>query len=104
MSNQIFPSIARSKDPPMKTHISATQAARNFSELLNRARDRGEEFIIERDGEPIGILSPVKPPTCTVADLVALLRSLPKPDPGFWDAVEEATKQSTEMPLSPWDQ
>ena len=87
----------------MKTPISATHAARNFSELLNRTRDRGEEFIIERDGEPIGILSPVKPPTCTVADLVALLRSLPKPDSGFWDDVEVATQQYPELPRSPWE-
>jgi len=40
----------------------------------------------------------------TVADLVALLRSLPKPDPGFWDTVEAATKQDTDLPPSPWGQ
>src|SRR5262245_29330873 len=77
----------------MKTPISATQAACSFSDLLNHVRECGEEFLIERDGEPIGILSPVKPPTHTVADLVALLRSLPTPDPAFWDEVEAATRQ-----------
>jgi len=87
----------------MKSHISATQAVRQFSDLLNRVRYRGEEFIIERGGEPICILSPLKPSTCTGAELVAILRSLPKPDPGFWDAVEEATRQYAEMPESPWE-
>jgi antitoxin (DNA-binding transcriptional repressor) of toxin-antitoxin stability system len=87
----------------MKSHVSATQAARHFSDLLNRVRYRGEEFIIERGGEPIGTLSPLKPALCTGAELAALLRSLPKPDPGFWDAVKEATQQYAEMPESPWE-
>ena len=87
----------------MRTPLSATHAAHSFSDLLNRVRERGEEFIIERDGEPIGILSPVKPPTHTVADLVALLRSLPTPDPAFWDEVEAATRQYPELPRSPWE-
>jgi len=85
----------------MKSHVSATQAVRQFSDLLNRVRYRGEEFIIERGGEPMCTLSPLKPPTCTGAELVALLRSFPRPDPGFWDAVEEATKHYAEMPESP---
>jgi hypothetical protein len=61
------------------------------------------EQIDRGDDEPIGVLLPVKPPMLTVADLVALLRPLPKPDPGFWDTVEEAAKQSTEIPPSPWE-
>lgn len=87
----------------MRTLISVTQAARTFSALLKRVHDRREECIIARDGEPICLLSPVKPPTCTVADLGALLRSLPKPDPGFWEAVEEATKYDTDLAPSPWE-
>ena len=87
----------------MKSHVSATQAGRQFSDLLNRVRSRGEEFTIERRGEPICTLSPLKPSPCTGAELVALLRSLPKPDPGFWDAMEEATKHDAEMPESPWE-
>ena len=87
----------------MKSHISATQAARTFSDLLNRVRYRGEEFVIERSGEPICILSPVKPLSCTGTDMVALLRSLPKPDAAFWDAVEDATKQYSQLAKSPWE-
>ena len=87
----------------MKSHLSATQAVRQFSDLLNRVRYRGEEFIIERGGEQICTISPIKPATCTGAELAELLRALPKPDPGYWDAVEEATKHYTEMPKSPWE-
>jgi antitoxin (DNA-binding transcriptional repressor) of toxin-antitoxin stability system len=87
----------------MKSRVSATHAVRHFSDLLNRVRYHGEEFIIERRGEPMCTISPLKPSTCTMAELVAFLRSLPKPDPGFWDAVEEATTHYTEMPESPWE-
>jgi antitoxin (DNA-binding transcriptional repressor) of toxin-antitoxin stability system len=87
----------------MKSRISATQAARTFSDLLNRVHYRGEEFVIERGGEPICTISPVKPLSCTGADIAALLQSLPKPDAAFWDSVEEATKQYSELPRSPWE-
>jgi antitoxin (DNA-binding transcriptional repressor) of toxin-antitoxin stability system len=83
--------------------ISATQASRTFSELLNRVRYRGETFVIERGGEPICEISPAKPPGFTGADLVALLRKLPKPDVGFWDAVGEVTQQEPMVPESPWE-
>lgn len=83
--------------------LSATQAARTFSDLLNRVRYRGEAFVIERGGEPVCEISPVKPLRFTGADLLVLLRSLPKPDAAFWDAVEEATRQETGVPASPWE-
>ena len=84
----------------MKIHISATQAARTFSDLLNRVRYRGEEFIVERGGEPVCIISPVKPLQYTGAELAALLISLPKPDAAFWDTVEEASNQYPALPQS----
>jgi len=83
--------------------ISATQAARTFANLLNRIRDGGEAFVIERSGEPICEMSPVKPPRFTGADLFALLRSLPKPDAGFWDAVEQGARQQPAVPDSLWE-
>lgn len=83
--------------------ISATQAARTFSDLLNRIHYRGETFVIERGGEPICEISPVKPPRFTGADLLTLLRSLPKPDTGYWDAVEEAMQEEPTIPESPWE-
>ena len=87
----------------MKRRISATQAARTFSDLLNRVCYRGEEFIVERSGEPVCIISPVKPLQYTGAELIELLKSLPKPDAGFWDSVEETTHQYSDLPQSPWE-
>jgi hypothetical protein len=83
--------------------ISATEAARSFSELLDRVCYRGETFVIERGGELVCEMSHVKPLRFTGADFLTLLHSLPKPDPGFWNAVEKATRQEPAVPESPWE-
>jgi len=83
--------------------ISATDAARSFSELLDRVCYRGETFVIERGGELICEIPNVKPLRFTGTDFVTLLHSLPRPDPGFWNAVEDATKQPPAVPESPWE-
>ena len=82
--------------------VSATRAAREFSELLNRVRYRGETFVIERGGEPVGRLTPAAPPKCTLADFVAFLRDSPKPDPGYWETLAVITKRQPKLPKSPW--
>jgi hypothetical protein len=83
--------------------ISATEAARSFSELLDRVCYRGETFVIERGGDLVCEMSHVTPLRFTGADFLTLLHSLPKPDPGYWDAVEKSTKQPPTVPESPWD-
>ena len=83
--------------------LSATEASRNFSELLNRVRYRGESFIIERGGEPICELKPAAPPRFTGADLVTLFRSLPPVDEGYLSAVEEVSRTQPSLPESPWE-
>jgi len=81
--------------------VSATHTARSFSELLDRVCYRGESFVIERGGELVCEMSRVKPPHFTGADFLTLVHSLPKPDPRFWDAVKEATRQKLTVPKSP---
>ena len=83
--------------------ISATEAARAFSELLDRVCYRGETFVIERGGEPVCEMSHVKPMRFTGGDVLNLLHTLPKPDAGFWDAVDNATRQAPTVPKSPWE-
>ena len=56
------------------TTVTATEAARNLSDLLSRVRYRGECFDVTRGGEAVARLTPPStPPTVTVRDLVALL-------------------------------
>lgn len=80
----------------MKSRISATEAARSFSELMNRVRYRGESFIVERSGKPICEILPTRPARFSGADLASLLRSIPHPDKEYLDIVAELlTKQPT---------
>jgi len=68
----------------MSTRVSATEAARTFSDLLNRIRYRGEEFVVERAGEPVCRMTPAAPAKrLSMKELIALLRNAPAPDPGF---------------------
>jgi antitoxin (DNA-binding transcriptional repressor) of toxin-antitoxin stability system len=86
----------------MERTISATRAARMFSDLLNRVRYRSETFIIERGGEPVGRLTPAGASRCTVAELAAHLRGGPKPDPGYWKELAAITRRQPKLPKSPW--
>ena len=87
----------------MESRISDTEAARSFSELLSRVRDGGEEFIVERGGQPICRIVPARPVRCTVADFVRFLREGPKPDPGFYDDVMDILRNQPPVPESPWE-
>ncbi len=86
----------------MKSRISATEAARNFSELMNRVRYRGESFIVERSGTPICEIVPAKQPRFTGAEFVELLASLPKPDEKYLALVEELVTDQPTVAESGW--
>jgi antitoxin (DNA-binding transcriptional repressor) of toxin-antitoxin stability system len=87
----------------MGRNVTATEAARNFSELLNRVRYERETFVILRAGEAVGQLGPVESRSgTTFRDLIAALNRIEKPDEGFADDLE---KIQAEQPLageSPW--
>jgi prevent-host-death family protein len=65
---------------PPTTLVTATEAARNFARLLDRAQHDGASFTIERHGRPVAEIRPPRPAR-TVGDLRALLREgAPDPD------------------------
>ncbi len=70
------------------TRITATELARNLSDILNRVKYRGESFVVERKGEVIAELRPKK--QSTWGDFVEFLRTHTAPDPDFWNDVEKA--------------
>lgn len=82
--------------------VSATEASRNFSELLNRVRYRGEIFVVTRGGQAICELRPAATTLFTGADLVTLLRSLPAVDEDYLETVEQAARNQPLLPESPW--
>jgi antitoxin (DNA-binding transcriptional repressor) of toxin-antitoxin stability system len=86
----------------METKISATEAARSLSDIINRVVYRGEEFIVERGGEAVCKITPVGPRGCTFAELVEFFKSAPKLDDEYLDILEEITRNQQPVPESPW--
>jgi prevent-host-death family protein len=87
----------------VKSRISATEAARHFSELLNRVRYRGESFTVERSGKPVCEIIPPESRSFTVADLSRLLKSLPVPDKKFRASVDRIIREQQRVAGSPWE-
>lgn len=69
--------------------ITATELARRLSDVLNRVRYKGEEFLVERGGEPVASIAPVGPKSeLTLAEFLQILNTGPRPDAGFVDDLE----------------
>ena len=87
----------------MTRRVSATEAARTFSDLLNRIRYRGEEFVVERAGEPVCRMAPAAPTKqLTWRELLSLLRETRTPDAGYAADVRRAARSQGRPPRSPW--
>ena len=87
----------------MTTRVSATEAVRTFSDLLNRIRYRGEEFVVERAGEPVCRMTPAAPPRrLSFKELVSLIRDIPGADAGYVSDVRAAVRKQGRLPRSPW--
>lgn len=89
----------------MATSLSATQAAREFSNMLARVRYRGEEFVIEKGGEPMCRILPLSGalPSSTAAQLASIIGRFPKPDPDYLRQIERAVRNQPKAPKSPWE-
>jgi len=73
-----------------ETRITATELARNLSDILNRARYKGERFVVERNGETVAVIEPPPVRQFTVKEFAEWWKTVPKPDKDFWKDVEEA--------------
>jgi len=87
----------------MATKITATELSRNLSDVLNRVAYRGEEFVVERNGEVVATVGPPPiPKGVTLRELVQKLRELPRPDDKFFDDLEEIHAAQGQMEPSRW--
>jgi antitoxin (DNA-binding transcriptional repressor) of toxin-antitoxin stability system len=87
----------------VSTAITATEAARNFSDLLNRVRYRGETFDILRGGEVVARISaPVERRRVTASDLVSALAAVTGADPEFASDLERIQADQPSLPPDPW--
>jgi prevent-host-death family protein len=82
--------------------VTATDAARRFSDLLNRVRYRGESFDVVRGGEVVARLVPASKMRANVADLFSTLARLRKPDAAMADDLEHVQSSQPAMPRDPW--
>jgi prevent-host-death family protein len=53
--------------------VTATEAAKNFGALVNRVRDAGTAYVVERQGHPIARIVPAATRPCTMAMLARWL-------------------------------
>lgn len=67
--------------------MTATEASRNFSDLLD-AIERGETVTITRGSRPVAEISPAR--RRTGADLRAVLAGIPAPDDRFVEDIADA--------------
>lgn len=87
----------------MPRHITATEAARNLSDVLNRVRYGGESFVIVRNGEEVGVLVPLSTgPPRTLAELVQLVEAAGFPDDRFAADLEAVRREAPALPEAPW--
>jgi len=64
----------------MEKTISATEAVRKFSEILNSIKYRGDCYTIVRGGKRVASICPVEVPwkERSLGDLKVLLKNIPK--------------------------
>jgi antitoxin (DNA-binding transcriptional repressor) of toxin-antitoxin stability system len=64
----------------MEKSVTATEAVRDFSGILNLVRFKGDTYIVKRGGKPVARIGPVEEPKVgrTLKELSILLDGLPR--------------------------
>ena len=85
------------------TRITATEAARQFSDLLNRTFYRGEAFELERNGQVVAhLVAPPAGPKARLHDLRKLFDAR-SGDPTFADDLETIQAELNVPSGDPWE-
>lgn len=80
--------------------MTATEAARSFSDVLNRVAD-GEEIELTRSGAPVAVIGPPQARLISAERFRELLASAPSPDERFADDLR-AIRESAAPVADPW--
>ena len=92
----------------MEKEITATEAVRDFSDLLNRIRFRGDHYIIKRSGKQIACIFPFeeKHRSRSLKELESIFAQLPKLEDDLKDFANDLEELWQKQPLlpegSPW--
>ena len=84
--------------------ISATAAAKNFGGIVDRVRQTGTEYVVERGGRPVARIAPLTDRVCTGGELARLLATVAPPEAAFARAVQAESRRRNRpvVPKSPW--
>jgi prevent-host-death family protein len=82
------------------TRMTATEAARSFSDVLNRVA-AGEEIEVTRSGASVAVITPPRARTLSAERFRALLSSAPEPDADFAEDVR-SLRRTLPAPRDPW--
>ncbi|MBA2566361.1 MAG: type II toxin-antitoxin system prevent-host-death family antitoxin [Thermoleophilaceae bacterium] len=82
------------------SRMTATQAARSFSDVLNRVA-AGDEVEVTRSGAPVAVIAPPKARLVSAERFRELMAAAPRPDEDFADDMR-AARASAGPPGEPW--
>ena len=82
------------------SRMTATEAARSFSDVLNRVA-AGEEVEVTRAGAPVATIAPVKARLMSAERFRELIASAPAPDDEFASDLR-AIRGTVAAPDEPW--
>jgi antitoxin (DNA-binding transcriptional repressor) of toxin-antitoxin stability system len=91
--------------PATGSRVSATEAAKNFGQLVDRVREERTIYTIERGGKAVARITPVEREAFTLADLKTLLAALPRAHDAYLQAVEGAAtaRHRPRTRRNPWE-
>jgi len=93
----------------MEKLITATEAVKDFSALLNRIKFRGDRYIIQRSGKPMAFILPFEgaSKSRSLKELKSILSELPRLNEDVEDFaadLEALRKRQPSLPGEhPWD-
>jgi prevent-host-death family protein len=82
------------------SRMTATDAARSFSDLLNRVA-AGEEVELTRSGAPVAVIGPPRDRLISAARFRELIATAPRPDAEFAEDLRRA-RAAAGPPDDPW--
>src|SRR5471030_1767508 len=86
--------------------VAATDAAKNFGRLIDRVREEGVTYVIERHGRPVAQIGPVEiAEPKTLRNLVEAMRAAPKLDEETLRYIEQGIEMFNrpEVPKNRWE-
>ena len=93
----------------MENVITATEAVKRFSAILNRIKFTGNQYVIKRSGKPVAYMGPIKEPRSTrpLKELKFVLKELPRLGheiEAFASDLEGLREHSPSLPVeAPWE-